>query len=92
MKEFFRKLVINHFRDTDRIPDKIARNLLSWQHSGFDIDNSIRIMSHDQKARESLAQYIARCPISLKKIIYESFNGRVIKINALRMQGSIQLP
>jgi hypothetical protein len=29
-------------------------------------------------SRESLAQYIARCPISLKKIIYESFKGRVI--------------
>jgi len=35
-------------------------------------------MAHDNKARESLAQYIARCPISLEKIIYESFKGRVI--------------
>ena len=35
MKECFRKLVINHFRDTDRITDKIARNLLSWKLQRF---------------------------------------------------------
>jgi hypothetical protein len=42
--------------------------------------------SDDNKAREALAQYasallstsIARCPISLKKIIYESAKGNVI--------------
>ncbi len=78
MVECFRKLVINHFRKTERITDEIARNLLSWKHSGFNIDNSILIKTYDNKARESLAQYIARCPISLKKIIYESFKGRLI--------------
>jgi len=35
-------------------------------------------MGNDNKAREALAQYIARCPISLNKIIYESFKGKVI--------------
>lgn len=78
MKEYFRKLVVNHFKNTGRITDKRARNLLPWKHSGFNIDNSVRIMGHDKKAREALAQYIARCPISLKKIIYESFKGKVI--------------
>ena len=78
MKECFRQLVVNHFKNTGRITDKRARNLLSWRHSGFNIDNSIRILGYDNKARESLAQYIARCPISLKKIIYESFKGKVI--------------
>ncbi len=78
MKECFRRLVINHFKDTGRITEKVARNLLSWKHSGFNIDNSIRIMSFDNKAREAIAQYIARCPISLKKIIYEPVKGKVI--------------
>jgi len=45
--------------------------LLSWKNSGFSIDNGIRIFGTDDKARESLAQYIARCPISLEKIRYE---------------------
>ncbi|MDY6933911.1 MAG: hypothetical protein SVZ03_06770 [Spirochaetota bacterium] len=78
IKEYFRKQVINYFKDTDRITDKIARNLLSWKHSGFNIHNSIRIMGHDNKAREALAQYIARCPISLKKNIYEPVKSMAI--------------
>ncbi len=77
MKECFRQLVINHFKDTDRITEKAAKNLLSWKHSGFNINNSIRIMAHDNKAREALAQYIARCPVPLKKIFYESDKARV---------------
>ncbi|MDY6970681.1 MAG: transposase [Spirochaetota bacterium] len=78
MKECFRRLVINYFKNTGLLSEKMAQNLLSWKHSGFNIDNSIRIMGHDNKARESLAQYIARCPISLKKIIYEPFKDKVI--------------
>ena len=62
MKEYFRRLVVNHFKDTDRITDKIARNLLSWKHSGFNINNSIRIMAKDNKAREALAKVICIVP------------------------------
>ena len=78
MKECFRRLIVNHFKDTGLLPEKMARNLLSWKHSGFNINNSIRIMGKDNKARESLAQYIARCPISLNIIIYEPVNEKVI--------------
>ncbi len=38
--------------------------------------NSVRIM--DQETQESLSEYIARPPISLKKIRYEPFKGRVL--------------
>ena len=40
--------------------------------------STIRIFGSDGKARESLAQYIARCPISLEKIKYESFHAKVL--------------
>ncbi len=42
------------------------------------VDNPVRIFGSDEKARESLAQYIAICPISLEKITYEKFHGRVL--------------
>ncbi|MEW5814496.1 MAG: transposase [Spirochaetota bacterium] len=56
--------------------EDFARNLLSWRHSGFSIDNKVRIL--DKEAQKSLAQYIARPPLSLKKIYYEPFKGRVL--------------
>ncbi|NBC29492.1 MAG: hypothetical protein GVY29_05815 [Spirochaetes bacterium] len=40
------------------------------------MDNSVRILN--ESARESLAEYIARPPIFLKKIHYEPFQGRVL--------------
>ena len=33
---------------------------------------------HDDKAKESLAQYLARYPVSLKKIVYEAKKGKVL--------------
>jgi hypothetical protein len=78
MTELFRRLVIKHFQDNKLINDEFARNLLSWKNSGFSIDNSVIIYGSDYKAKESLAQYIARCPISLEKIKYEPFHGKVL--------------
>jgi hypothetical protein len=78
MKECFRKLVIKYFEDSKLLSSELSKNLLSWKHSGFSIDNSIRITASDNKAREAIAQYMARCPVSLNKIIYEPFKGKVI--------------
>ena len=58
------------------LDEKLAGNLLSWKHSGFSVDNSVRIL--DRQAQVNLAEYISRPPISLKKIRYEPFKGRVL--------------
>lgn len=76
MVEVFRRRVIKLLVERGMLNEHFARNLLSWRHSGFSIDNSVRIL--DDSARESLAEYIARPPISLKKIRYEPFKGRVL--------------
>ena len=78
MTELFRRKVIKLFEDKKLINQDFAKNLLSWKNSGFSIDNSVRIYSSNNKARESLAQYIARCPVSLEKIKYEPFHGKVL--------------
>jgi hypothetical protein len=76
MVEVFRHRVITLLVQRKLLNEDFARNLLSWKHSGFSIDNSVRIL--DQSSQESLAEYIARPPISLKKIRYEPFKGRVL--------------
>ena len=78
MTELFRRLVIKLFINKKLINEDLAKNLLSWKNSGFSIDNSARIYGNDDKAKEALAQYIARCPISLEKIKYEPFHGKVL--------------
>ncbi|WP_319560361.1 transposase [Marispirochaeta sp.] len=76
MTEYFRRSVVRFFTEKKLLTEQFAQNLLSWRHSGFSIDNSVRIL--DESSRENLAQYIARPPVSLKKIHYEGFKGRVL--------------
>ncbi|MEW5817050.1 MAG: transposase [Spirochaetota bacterium] len=76
MTAYFRRKVIWLFVEKELINEEFARNLLSWKHSGFSIDNSVRML--DRKSRESIGQYIARPPLSLKKITYAPFKGRVL--------------
>jgi hypothetical protein len=76
MTEYFRRTVLRFFSERKLLSEQFSRNMLSWKHSGFSIDNSVRIL--DESSRDSLAQYMARPPISLKKIHYEGFKGRVL--------------
>ena len=76
MTELFRRRFIKLLVGEELLNEDFARNLLSWKHSGFKIDNSVHIL--DESSQESLVEYIARPPISLKKIRYEPFKGRVL--------------
>jgi len=44
--------------DRGLLKTDLAEYLLSWRHSGFSIDNSVRIF--DDQTRENLAEYMAR--------------------------------
>jgi hypothetical protein len=76
MTEVFRRRVTWLLVEKELLSEEFARNLLSWKNSGFSIDNSVRVTN--AKTQESLAQYISRPPVSLKKIRYEPFKGRVL--------------
>ncbi len=76
MTEVFRRRVLALLVDRKVLDDQFARNPMSWKQSGFSIDNSVRILDHN--TQESLSEYIARPPISLKKIRYEPIKGRVL--------------
>jgi hypothetical protein len=53
-------------------------NSQKWKNSGFSVDNSVFIFAYNDKARESLCQYIARHPVALKKITYESTKKKIL--------------
>ena len=76
MTEVFRWRLIWLLVEKDLLSEEFAQNLLSWKNSGFSVDNSVRLT--DARSQESLAQYISRPPVSLKKIRYEPLKGRVL--------------
>ncbi|MBN1599991.1 MAG: transposase [Chitinispirillaceae bacterium] len=50
----------------------------TWRHSGFSIDNSVRIEAKDHAAMQRLVEYIARCPFSLARIISLTDDGKIL--------------
>ena len=71
MSEYFRRVIIKFFLKKELISAKIATSLINWRHSGFSIDASVHIPAGSSKTRKALSQYIARPPLSLKKISIE---------------------
>jgi hypothetical protein len=80
MSENFRRVVIRFFLKKELITAHLATSLINWKHSGFSVDHSIRVPAFSIKAREALSQYIARPPLSLKKISIEE-NGEATVIS-----------
>jgi hypothetical protein len=82
LTEVFRQRVIKYFVDKGLLESSFARNLLSWKHSGFSVDNSVKIPATSQNARINLSQYIIRHPGNpsncLQKILYVRSKGTVI--------------
>jgi transposase-like protein len=79
MSEYFRRVVIKSFLKKELINAHLATSLINWKHSGFSVDHSIRIPAFSIRAREALSQYIARPPLSLKKIGIEE-NGEATAV------------
>ena len=61
-----------------KITPAIVENLLSWKHSGFSVDKSVRIEAGKTEALEGLIQYIIRCPFSLDRMLRVGNDGQVI--------------
>ena len=76
--EIFRRRVLTLFVDRGLLDSHFARKILSWNHSGFSVDNSVPIPASSRKARVNLSQYIVRHPVSLQKILYARSNGTII--------------
>ncbi len=73
-----RRRTVGLFMKLGLISQQFAETLLCWKHSGFSVDNSVRLDGGDHKARQALAQYIARAPLSLQKVTYDRTGGRVL--------------
>jgi hypothetical protein len=79
----FRRVIIKFFLKQELISARIATSLINWRHSGFSVDASVRIPAFSDQARQALSQYIARPPLSLKKIgIEENRDATVISFTS----------
>jgi len=61
-----------------KITEEVIRNMRSWKHSGFSVDQSVGLESGDRKAIQRLIQYFLRCPFSQARMIEVTEGGKVL--------------
>jgi hypothetical protein len=61
-----------------RIEPSLVTQIRSWRHSGFHVDRSVCLSAGDKCTIERLAQYLARSPFSLARLIRITPAGQVL--------------
>jgi hypothetical protein len=64
--------------DEGHIESELVEEMRSWRHSGFNVDRSVCLQAGDFAAINRLAQYMARCPFSLARLIRITPEGKVL--------------
>jgi hypothetical protein len=76
--EFWQERVFAMLLDEHKINDEIAGSMRGWKHSGFSIDNSVRIERGDKAGMQRLIEYISRCPFSLARMVALTEDGKIL--------------
>ena len=61
-----------------KINEEVVANIRSWKHSGFSVDQSVRMEAGDREGIQRLIQYFLRCPFSQARMIQVTGEGKVI--------------
>ena len=78
LAQYFRASMVAFFLRRSLINERLAKSMLGWTHSGFSLDMSVKIPARCSRTREALAQYIARPPVSLSKMLVEEHEASVL--------------
>jgi len=76
--EIFRRKVFDIFFEAGLLRLDDIESMLSWRHSGFSIDTSVRIEADDRDGMQRLVEYICRCPFSLARMVKLTDDGKVM--------------
>jgi hypothetical protein len=61
-----------------KITEEIVANIRGWQHSGFSVDQNVRVAAEDTEDFQRLIEYFLRCPFSQARMIEVTGQGQVI--------------
>jgi hypothetical protein len=64
--------------DENKIGPDVVAQIRAWRHSGFNVDRSVRLEAGDREGIENLAQYMARSPFSLARLVRITVSGQVV--------------
>lgn len=61
--------------------------MLTWEHTGFSVDASIRVLQDDREGLRRLVRYMARPAVSFERIEYDDHKGEVTVKSSKKRHG-----
>ncbi len=75
--QVLRHRVLTWLTRQGHLSEELCKCMLSWKHSGFSLDASIRISAQNRHSLEDLLLYMYRHPFTMRGIHYNSLSGDV---------------
>ena len=76
--QIWQRRVFDLLLDNHKIDMDVVANMRGWKHSGFGVNNSVRIEAGDLDGMQRLIEYISRCPFSLARMVSLTDEGKVL--------------
>ncbi len=87
LKNLFETKVLDFLVNKRRLSEHFKEEVLSWEHSGFSVDLSLRIDKDDKQGLKRLIRYMARPPVSNERVIYDKNTGTVKILSTKKIRG-----
>jgi hypothetical protein len=78
LEEVFQHTVLKMLLRKGKITEEVAKLILSWRHSGFNVHFGPRIRPCDEEAMENIARYIIRASFSQERMAYIPHESKVV--------------
>ena len=88
MAKLFRAKVLRTLTKDEAITPDLAERILRWRHtSGFQVNGDVYIPQDDPEGLVRILRYIARPPISFRRVTYDRKTGQVTIYKHKRVNG-----
>jgi len=89
LQRLFERRVLEMMVKHKRLSERLRDDILGWQHSGFSVDGSVRVLAGDCRKLLRLVRYIARPAVSFERISYDDSTGNVI-VRSAKKTGNVR--
>ena len=77
--EIWQDKIFELLLNENKIVQETVAGMRTWRHSGFSVDNSVRIEAKNPAAMQRWVEYTVRCPFSLTRIIWLTDDGKILQ-------------
>jgi hypothetical protein len=87
LQRLFAKRVLDLMVRRKRLSTRLRDAMLSWEHSGFSVDGSVKVAVGDYGRLRRLVRYLARPAVSAERVTFDRSSGTVTVRSSKKVRG-----